>query len=351
MPNSSSSATRGAGRADVLTTSRLSDQHPATFRSIWRIVRRNLRLVAGCAVIGALVGGIPFAFRARPYTSESSFAAQAHGATAVSALAAQFGVRAGADASESPAFYSDLLTSRAILEPMLTKHFTGMHPGFRTLQDELGRNASTPGKRHMNALSRLQAAIRPSINNATGVVTLKVTTDTAPLSQQINAALIDAVNQFNLRRRQERAAADKQFAEERLAESGADVRAAEDRLATFLEQNRTHVAPRLNLDEERLRRDVDTRQQLYTSLVQDYQRAKLDEARNDPAITVIDPPEYPLVGGSRGTVLGAALGFFLAAAAALVYVYIRAYMRVSAPDDELTPQPAEKSGRPQVLGG
>lgn len=311
------------------------------------MVRRNLPLIVGLGVMGALVGAIPSMFHARPFTSESSFAAQAHSTTAVSALAAQFGVQAGADPSQSPAFYSELLTSRAILEPMLKKHFSGMRPGFPTLEDELAGSARDAGKRHMNALARLQAAIRPSIDNATGVVTLKVSTDTAALSQQINAALIDAINQFNLRRRQERAAAEKQFAEERLAESGADVRAAEDRLAIFLEENRSRIAPRLNLDEGRLRRDVDTRQQLYTSLIQDYQRAKLDEARNDPAITVIDPPEYPLVGGSRGTVVGGAVGLFLGVAIALAYVYMRAYVHASAAE----PHAPEADALPQVSGG
>lgn len=314
--------------ARELRPSALSDQRPVTTVRVWSLLRAHWRLLSMLAIAGLIVGALPGLLKGRPFTSESSFASQARSATAVSALAAQFGVQAGGDPSQSPLFYAELLTSRAILEPLLVTHPAGLRPGVLTLEQQMASGEDDPGKRHVKSLDRLRSAIRANVNSATGVVTVRVTTESPRLSQAIGASLINAVNAFNLRRRQERAAADKEFAEQRLAEAGADVHAAEDRLAVFLEENRSRIAPRLGLDEERLRREISTRQELYTSLIQDYQRAKLDEARNDPAITVIDPPELPMVGDSRGTVTGALLGLLAGFGLAAVYVYARAFVTI-----------------------
>jgi uncharacterized protein involved in exopolysaccharide biosynthesis len=310
----------------VSGSSALSREGPVNAVTVWETLRPHWRLVATLAAAGLVVGAIPGMLRDRPYTSELSFASQARSVNAVSALAAQFGVQAGGDPVQSPAFYADLVTSRAILEPLLASHPAGMRPGMLTLEQQLVPREKEIGKRHKKAMDKLRSAIHASVNAATSVVTLKVTTESPRLSQDVGASLIAAINRFNVRRRQERAAADKQFAEQQLAEADADVRAAENRLANFLEENRSHIAPRLSLDEERLRRDITSRQQLYTSLMQDYQAAKINEARNDPAITLIDPPQLPDVGDSRGTVLGAGLGFLGGIAIGLALAYGRTFV-------------------------
>ncbi|MEO7102184.1 MAG: hypothetical protein ABI119_02495 [Gemmatimonadaceae bacterium] len=304
----------------------LSEQQPVNTLTVWRAIRPHWRLIATIAVVGLVVGATPGMLRNRTYTSELSFASQSRATNAVSALASQFGLQGGGDPVQSPAFYADLVASRAILEPLLASRPAGMRPGMLTLEQQLAPDEKEFGKRRQKAMEKLSSAIRTSVNAATSVVTVKVTTESPRLSQDLGASLIAAINLFNVRRRQDRAAADKQFAEQQLAEAGADVRAAENRLASFLNENRSRVAPRLSLDEERLRRDIATRQQLYTSLMQDYQTAKINEARNDPAITLIDPPQLPYVGDSRGTVVGGALGLFGGVAIGLALVYGQAFL-------------------------
>ena len=88
----------------------------------------------------------------------------------------------------------------------------------------------------------------------------------------------------------------------------------------FLRSNRDLGSPSLQLRKDRLNRVVQTRQQVYTALAQSYEQSKIEELRDTPAITVIDPPVIPTEPNPRGTigktlkslVFGALVGTMLA---------------------------------------
>ncbi|HEV2642063.1 MAG TPA: GNVR domain-containing protein [Candidatus Elarobacter sp.] len=149
---------------------------------------------------------------------------------------------------------------------------------------------------------------------------LKVTTPHPELSQQLASRIVDELDSLNLRTQQGRATPERQFIEQRMAIAEGELHQAENRLAAFLESNRQFATPQLQLDRDRLNRDVAMRQQLYTALVEAYQRARIDEVRNMPAITVLEPAEQPYAPDSRrvvstiviGLAFGTVLGLFVA---------------------------------------
>jgi hypothetical protein len=62
----------------------------------------------------------------------------------------------------------------------------------------------------------------------------------------------------------------------------------------FYEHNRSsQQAPRLMAEEDRLRREVDVRQEIYLTLNREYETARIDEVNDVPVITVIDPAVPP----------------------------------------------------------
>jgi uncharacterized protein involved in exopolysaccharide biosynthesis len=75
------------------------------------------------------------------------------------------------------------------------------------------------------------------------------------------------------------------------------------------------------LEDARLLRDVSMKQQLYTSLLQSYDRARIAEAKNLPSITILEAPEkpikpepssaiaLPLLGAIAGLLLGIVVAF------------------------------------------
>src|SRR5262249_435769 len=68
-------------------------------------------------------------------------------------------------------------------------------------------------------------------------------------------------------------------------------------------------------------REVSMRQAVYTTLVQSYEAARIDEVRNTPVITVMEPPDVPAKADPRlallksllAGIVGLGLGAFFAA--------------------------------------
>src|SRR5205814_260548 len=118
--------------------------------------------------------------------------------------------------------------------------------------------------------------------------------------------------EFNTKRRQTQAAVERQFIEARLAEVRDEVATAEERLARFLRTNRLfQTSPELGFEHDRLDREVMLRQQLYTSLVQAYEQARIDEVRNTPVIVVVEQPRRPVKPESRGLLVKALVSLIL----------------------------------------
>jgi uncharacterized protein involved in exopolysaccharide biosynthesis len=183
------------------------------------------------------------------------------------------------------------------------------------LLDSPGR---TPALRREAAIKRLSDLIDVSTSLKTGMVTLEVTMRYPELARSIAARFLELLNTYNLKVRQSQASAERQFTEQRVKEIQEDLRAAEDRQQAFLQRNRDfRNSPELSFQHDRLAREVAMQQQVYTTMVQAYEQAKIDEVRDTPVITVVEQPEAPVRGDPKGTVrktiLGAILGGFLAA--------------------------------------
>ncbi len=145
------------------------------------------------------------------------------------------------------------------------------------------------------------------------------------------------MNSFNLERRQTQAGAELRFTEARLTEAREELRRAEARLEAFLEQNRGYTsAPALRLTTDQLTRDVGFRQQIYTTLAQAYEQARIDAVRDTPVITVIENPEAPVRPRPRGLVqwtsVALLVGILLGVAGAFVREYVRRTAAASGPD-------------------
>jgi uncharacterized protein involved in exopolysaccharide biosynthesis len=170
--------------------------------------------------------------------------------------------------------------------------------------------------RRDRAVTRLSKLLETSMSARTGVVTVKVKAYDPVLAQSVCQRLIDLVGEFNLRRRQTRARAERRFSEERLQAVRAELRVSEDRLQQFMQSNRDYRnAPALFLQEQRLQSDVSLLRQVVVTLQQATEQAKIDEVRDTPTITIIESPSVPVRRDSRGAakagILGALLGVIL----------------------------------------
>jgi len=304
---------------------------PVSLLSLIIVLLRQRWIVAACTLIGLVLAAQSRVFSPRVYTSTATFIPVATKMpSSLSGIAAQLGIgMSTADAVESPQFYIELLQSREILTPVVQSTFqipTATGVKSENLVQWYGLAGRPRGVANAEAIRELTKRIVAGASLKSGVVSVSVTDASPVVAQQIIARMLDQVARFNEARRIEKAAAEREFTASQLAETDAALRAAESRLRDFMEVNRVRVSPALQLEQERLQREVNMRQELYTATAQAYQQVKIEELRNARSISVIESPEVPPIANPRGllktTLLGSLVGFLVGSLLALFREYL-----------------------------
>lgn len=317
-----------------LRTADAGSRHPPpmSILGVTNVVLRNRRLVLVVTLLVAVVAVLRAVLAPRVYASSASFIPAGRKAPSpVSGIAAQFGISvAGTDGQQSPDFYVALLHSRTVQDQVLdtTYSFTGSKGPYKgTLLDYYGDPTRPLARRRVAALQALDGQIKATTSLKTGAVLLTVRSQSPELAAEIARNLLAGVDRFNRARVQSQSASERQFAEEQVANAAADLRAAEDRLQNFQDENRAYDrAPRLMLDHDRLVREVNMRQQLYASLAQAYAQARIDAVRDNPSVVVLESPDVPPDPDPRGLaktgVIALMAGFLLGVLLAFVREHI-----------------------------
>lgn len=323
------------------------DEAAVSLLGVAAIFLRRRRLIVVSTLLFSVLAAVITVLFPRSWTATASFVPQssvAQTASRLSSLASQFGINVGgADGGQNPEFYAELVRSRAILGKVAEDTFNvagsdeqrGTMGGPVTVQNILNVKGETVALRREAVIRWLQKkAVSVGVGDQTGIVTVSVTTRWPMLSQEIAGRIVDLVNRFNLETRQSQAGAERRFIEERMAETHRELRSAEDTLQRFLQDNRAFEnSPELAFQQDRLQREVNMRQQMYTTLTQSYEQARIDEVRNTPVITVIESAETPVKPdsrhGFRNIILGLVFGTFLG----VLLAFTMEGLRTGSPED------------------
>lgn len=319
---------------DPLAAGAGSTEHEGTPLELVNIVLAHRMLVVGFGLLcGLAVVGYELV-QERSYTTSMSFIPQARSAQAPSGaagLAAQFGLSLpGSSTANSPLLYADLMKTKTILGAVADHKYqfrrdTGLFSG--TLAELYRSVGDSRALWREEALRKLAIQVYAEAALKTGMVTVRVTAEDPSLAEQLARQLLAELNQFNLTTRQSQAAAERKFTERRLREVEVELRLAQDKLETFLQQNREiRQSPALSFKQERLNRVVLLREQVYSSLAQALEQAKIEEVRDTPVITVVEQPTLPLRPDRRGLVKKGLLAVLAGALLGLVVVFGRTYM-------------------------
>jgi uncharacterized protein involved in exopolysaccharide biosynthesis len=289
--------------------------------SLFNVLLRYRVMIVLLALMFGFYAGFKSVTSAKGYTSEAQFMPKgARGGSQLSGIAAQFGVNLNTgDATNSPQFYVDLLETKGLLWPVALKQYS-IRTDSGTITGDLLKlyhvKPDRPIVMKTKVIEALQRQIKGVPSPKTGVITLTVVSGNPELSLQIARNVLDQVNVYNLSNRQKQAAAERSFAERQVGEKRAELRQSESELENFLESNRQYrQSPQLMLEYNRLQREVDRRNLIYSSLLNAYETARIEEVKDLPVITVIEPPELPIGpnrrGGVRKTAIGLLIGFVL----------------------------------------
>ncbi len=295
---------------DQLTLTRLA--------SVALRYRRLLLLWSGGAafIVAAVTLLLP-----RTFTSSSTFMPQARRSQGnLSGIASQLGLPISGlmEGGESPQLYVNLLRSRQLLGSVVDSRFPAAGPSDsgQALLEILNPGRKPDGIRREEAIDKLASLSSVRVEPKVAMVTLSVTLKNPALARGVNERFLALVNEYNLRTRQSQAKQERRFSEQRAEAVQASLREAEDRLQQFMQQNRDYRnSPLLTFQQERLSRAVSQQQTVYTAVLQSLEQAKMDEVRDTPVITVIEPPMEPARPDRRNllakTLLAALLGLLV----------------------------------------
>jgi uncharacterized protein involved in exopolysaccharide biosynthesis len=279
-----------------------------------------------------VIAAVVVLFRPALYLASASFVAQASEGTRsnLAALAEGFGVNISAgNQTSSPDFYVKLIKSRVMLDQIAADSFVvpemgGRRMAFADLFEIKGRN---PAARRERAIAKLDKVVAASVVKSTGVIEMTASTKWPSVSYAIVDSLLRGVNNYNLRMRQTQAAAERRFVDARVAVADSELRAAEDRLAGFLTNNRQFGgSAELSFVRDRLQREVSMRQQVFTTLKQADEDARIREIRDTPVISTFDPPNVRAEPQPRGRIQSVLGGMMLGAFFGVLAVLISAVM-------------------------
>jgi uncharacterized protein involved in exopolysaccharide biosynthesis len=284
------------------------EPQPLSVAALFNVVLRRRRIAFGVPLVAVvlmlvswLAGMVLERWRRPPvtFTATTTFDLESStigssAPTTLGGLASQLGLVQSQQSGPPP--YERLLRSRALLIPVTKMWFTvptasGTLRG--TVGDLLGISGRTPEQRQEKTINAIRATIKVG-SDRVGTPALLVTTRWAPLSITLADSLVARLNEFNTARQQSKVSRERRFTEARLEEKRVELRAAEARVQAFLEANRDYRnSPMLTFQFDRLNRELQLKQSLYNTLATAVENARIEEVRNSPVVSVIEPAYVP----------------------------------------------------------
>lgn len=286
-----------------------AEDAPAVVSSIvlwaWQWKRLVLRFVSFGVVVGIAV-----ALMSRTYFESTAVLLPERsegGLAGLAAAAGQFGIDLPAGSSSwSPTLLASVMRGPAVLGRVVDDSVS-LEPGAAStaLVDLLRYRGENDRIKQAWALQEMpgrQVIIREDKRAGTVVVTAR--TEWKAVSVHIASSLVRYASEFDIAVRQAQAGAERRFADAEATRAEAALRYAEAELRGFLRKNRVvDGSADLVFERDRLRREVDLRQQLLTALLQSRDQAALRETRQVPIITVVQEPTVPVLPAPRRRVL------------------------------------------------
>lgn len=206
------------------------------------------------------------------------------------------------DGLTSAAIYPQILTSSRLLQEALSQKVPQARGGVSsTFAERFGFGGPDSAIAMARAIANARSQLSVGIDQISGLIEVKYRTRDPEIAAQFVAALLECLSTFNTTVRQSQARSVKEFLDRRIKEVMGDLARAENALSEFRARNvRFTSAPRLGLEESRLEREVRLIEALYQTLAQHHELARIDEARDTPTLTIVEPPLQPALPSGPG---------------------------------------------------
>lgn len=221
--------------------------------------------------------------------------------------------------------YPDIIQSEAVLMPVVEKKYKSKFYDqpvnlieFFEIDEEIPRRIVEV------ALKKMRNTLKIEMSQKTGLLTYSIETKDAQVSADILNTITAELNKFLLTKKTTNAGEQRKWIEKRMMEVKHDLEKVENILKEFRERNRRIIdSPQLLLEQERLIRDVTIQTTVYSTLIQQYEMAKIEELKYVPIINVLDEAQPAAKKNKPKRRMITLVGFLIGFIGACTYVFVQ----------------------------
>lgn len=186
--------------------------------------------------------------------------------------------------------------------------------------------ALAPSRKEFDAMRQLSKMVSTSVDPENGLMTITLTAQDPELAAELNSAVVRHLTERVRQIRTKKVRSQLEFVENRFQEAEKELEESEERLARFLERNQDPTTASLRFERDRLRRQVNFKEQLYSELQSQVTEARIDLQRRQPVVTIVEDPVVPKYPSSTSGAVLIALsvigGLFVAVTFILSQVFL-----------------------------
>ena len=249
----------------------------------------------------------------------------------IQGLASQFGLalpfQSGSNLSFSD-IYPEIVKSRQLTGIVLEKKFNTRKFGQnQLLKNILSRQYRLDkydvDERFKRSSEILQDNIKVSKARLTSIVTLEVRGLEPEFSVDLANTIISESDKLQREFKTHQISDKRSFIEERIKDVKKDLESAQEDLKEFRERNRqVQYSPALLLEEERLKTEMDVKKEIFSTLKQQFELAKIEEVEEGATVQILDKPVAPYEKSSPKIFLSIFLSIFIGFGLSVVIAYV-----------------------------
>jgi len=180
-------------------------------------------------------------------------------------------------------------------------------------------------KEQMEIIEKMRERVTVSLNEESGVINLSVEMPDPNAAAQIAKTSIGLIREYVTNYRTRKAEQDLQFAREQLQTAKTVFEDAQNRLAEFRDGNVNLATARAQTELQRLQSEYDLSFNVYNTLAQQVEQAKLKVQEQTPVVSVLQPVQVPVDDETSGLMV-LIVFVMLSGFAGLGWIFIRHFM-------------------------
>ncbi len=247
-------------------------------------------------------------------------------------IASQFGVdvpsSVKADLS-SPSLFPELIESRAFAEKLLAKEFFSSKyqkklPLIQILNFDL---KDYNNESHITMTLGLLSDIIEFMEEPNSAFSkILVEAPEPALARDIAISALNVLEELNRYYKSQNVNEKINFIATRINAVKIDLEYSERKLKDFNEKNRQISSPSLQLESDRLTREVEIQKGIYLTLKQQFELAKIEEVQEKSIMQVLDTPQLPLGPSNKNVYLSSVLSVFIGSVFGIIIAFLRSYL-------------------------